>query len=146
MNKSKMNQESARQAWTWLWDWVKRNKHDVYKSSYTTAKLAQWLECTPGAVSSWKLGRMNFDDAKYGVVVQILDEWCAMLPEEGWVTPFHYSDEDNGQHLFDYKDALIGHQFVDCDLRCLCGKLTPSAGTYCMYCKRRLPHELDSQG
>ncbi len=139
----KRNQESARQAWTWLWQWVKRNRREVYKAHYTTAKLAQRLECTPGAVSSWKLGRMNFDDAKYEVVVQILDEWCGMLPKKGWLTPFHYSDEYKIQHILDYKGTLSESEFVECDWLCTCGKRTPSVGAYCMYCKRELPLELD---
>ena len=143
MKNSQRDQESARQAWTWLSEWVKRSDRDLYKARYTTAKLAQRLECTPGAVSSWKLGRMNFDTEKYEVVVGILNEWRESLPAEGWVTPFHYSDEHNVQHILDYENSLAGHEFVECDRECPCGKRAPSAGAYCMYCGREFPREIE---
>lgn len=144
MKTTESNQEPARQAWEWLWGWVKRNDRNAYKARYVTAKLADRIGCTPGAVSSWKMGRMNFDPPKYQMILRILDEWCALLPVDGWVTPCHYSDEDGVQHLLDYKGTLSGRHFVEVDFRChSCGGKTPGAGACCMHCGHELAKPLE---
>lgn len=144
MKSTNTNQESARQTWEWLWEWVKTNKPEEYKGKYIISHLAARLRSTPGAVSSWKEGRMNFSESKYPEIIRILDEWCALLPADGWITPYHYSDEDKVQHILDYKGGPEGRRFVECDYFCLsCGKRTPSAGLCCMFCGKKFPHELD---
>lgn len=146
MKRVDLKQEAARKAWGYLWQWVKENERDLYKEKYVTTKLAKRLDCTPGAVSSWKLGRANFESQKFAEVVRILNEWCKLLPPEGWISPYHYFDDRKVQHTFDYIVDLTGRVFVDCDTRCDCGKTTPSEGKYCMHCGSDLQKDQNNKG
>ncbi len=132
--KNKDLQQAAREAWKWLSAWVKKNKKDLYRQKYLGKALAERIGCHPSAVSLWKHGRMSFERENFERVMVILDEWCELLPKQGWVTPFHYSDENKVQHVVDYRDAANGVRLVKCDRRCTCGQWTPSEGKHCMYC------------
>lgn len=141
--KSVKSQDPARETWRWLWKWVKANRKDEYREKYLAKQLARRIGCHPSAITLWKQGQMCFESEKLERVMEILDEWCRLLPKAGWLNEFHYADEERVQHIVDYREASAGDSVVRCDARCPCGRRTPSSGKYCMHCGKRLPKELD---
>jgi len=142
MNKPD-KQQAARDTWEWLSLWVKKNRNAQYKRKYLGKNLARRIGCHPSAISLWKHGRMAFSENIFEKILEVLDEWCSLLPKEGWLTPFHFSDENLVQHIIDYRDAAKGIKSVRCDRRCACKELTPSEGKYCMYCGREFPPDIE---
>lgn len=135
-------QECQRPVYLWLKKRLKMRQKDVFVH----------IGVSQPNLSLWEKGIQNLGDEPFQKLLELLINWRAKLPVDGWVPgrePYLFQDFEGEEktpviYNVDFRDeSEIGKIYrynlqVMCNHHChRCSRLTPSDGVFCMHCGKK---------